>query len=116
MSAFDKAKYLADNRAFTKAKNILKIKFNQIITKCLQTTFVGALSIFENEFGDLWGQGQDKLTPEQKQMRKRWNKVRTAIFDLGNNQISFTNKQLNIFYDKYDQEITKKETQWQREI
>lgn len=108
MDMYNKLKYIAEYKNSEKIKNVIRDKFEQVLIKCLQTTFVGTLSIFEDEFGYLWGQDQETLTKEQKEFKNKWKRVRTKIFDLGNNQINFTKKQLNIFYKKSDNNEGKK--------
>jgi hypothetical protein len=61
----------------------------KIMEKKFQTSFIGSLSQYEQFFGHLWGHRADEstLTPEQLEMRHRWNEVRTNILNNGNNQI-----------------------------
>lgn len=61
----------------------------QILEKKLQTSFIGAISQFENAFGYLWRHREDEqdLSPEEARFRQLWNEVRTTILNNGNNQI-----------------------------
>lgn len=53
----------------------------------IETCAIGSLSDFENTFGFLWRHGEkiDKLTPEEKEMRKRWFDIRDSILDRAEN-------------------------------
>lgn len=64
-------------------------RLKKIAHKKFRTCFISALAEFENTFGlDLWGHNlpQDKITPEQKANRIRWDQVRKNILDKGNAQ------------------------------
>lgn len=65
-----------------------KRKLKNIIEKKFKTTFIGALSCFEEEFDFLWGHGkqEEDLTQEEKSMKDRWERARTKILNNGNNQ------------------------------
>lgn len=64
-----------------------KEMFLKIAEKKFQTTFIGALHEFEQEFGYLWGHGEQQPTVEQQKMRRIWEKVRNNILNKGNTQI-----------------------------
>ena len=57
------------------------------IEKKFKTTMIGSLARFEEEFGFLWGLGNDKRTPEQQEWYEKWQYVRTEILNNGNNQL-----------------------------
>lgn len=64
-------------------------RLKKISCKKFRTCFIFALVEFENTFGfDLWGHNlpEDKITPEQKANRIRWDQVRKNILDKGNTQ------------------------------
>jgi hypothetical protein len=52
------------------------------------TTMIGALSQFEQRFGELWGIDKDyhDLTPEERYWRNLWEEARAEILNNGNNQ------------------------------
>jgi len=90
-----KEEELAALRRTQKAAHLERIakdsqnRFKRIAQTKFRTCFIFALSEFENTFGfDLWGHGlpEDKITPEQKANRIRWDKVRKNILDKGNTQ------------------------------
>jgi len=57
------------------------------IEKKFQTTMIGALARFEDEFGDLWGMDKDRLTPEEEKWEEKWKYVRNEVLNNGNNQL-----------------------------
>lgn len=64
-------------------------RLKAIACKKFRTCFISALAEFENTFGfELWGHNlpEDKITPEQKASRIRWEQVRKNILDKGNAQ------------------------------
>ena len=64
-----------------------KDRLSKIIRRKIETTMIGALSTIEENFGFLWGQGQDEpLTEEQEIMKDLFQNVRSQILDRGNNQ------------------------------
>ena len=58
--------------------NILKKKFD--------TTIIGSLAAFEENFGHIWGHNlpEDELTEDQLMYRDIWEATRTQILDNGN--------------------------------
>lgn len=66
-----------------------KNRLKKISHKKFRTCFISALAEFENTFGfELWGHNlpEDKITPEQKANRIRWDQIRKNILDKGNAQ------------------------------
>ena len=60
------------------------------IEKRLQTTMIGALSKFEDNFGYLWGHDIDdetELTQSQQDFADLWERTRNQILNQGNQQI-----------------------------
>lgn len=62
---------------------------NDIITKRLQTTMIGAIYQFEENFGYLWGLDKDEneLTEQEHRFRLKWEDTRNQILNNGNNQL-----------------------------
>lgn len=60
-----------------------------ILTKRFQTTMIGALFEFEQNFGYLWGQDKDdnSLTEQEERFRLKWENTRNQILNNGNNQL-----------------------------
>lgn len=64
-------------------------RLKRIAHKKFRTCFISALAEFENTFGfELWGHNlpEDKLTPQQKANKIRWEQIRKNILDKGNTQ------------------------------
>jgi hypothetical protein len=60
-----------------------------ILSKRFQTTMIGSLYQFEQEFGYLWGFDKDDedLTESEHRFRLKWEDVRYNILNNGNNQL-----------------------------
>lgn len=70
----------------------------QLIRKRIQTTMIGALARFEENFGQLWGHFKDPsepLTPEEEKFADTWDYTRNQILNQGNSQIRNLSKDLN---------------------
>jgi hypothetical protein len=61
----------------------------QIIKKRIQTTMIGALYEFEENFGYLWGldKEESQLTEKELRFRDQWEDARNNILNKGNNQL-----------------------------
>lgn len=80
----------AENRARNEAKfkELSKKRLLQNVITKMKTVMIGSLARFEQEFGHLWGVGKKgPLTQDEAEMALIWQKVRTEILDLGNNNI-----------------------------
>jgi len=66
-----------------------KERLMNLIQKRFKTTFVGAISAFEEAFGEKWGDRlpESELNDEEYHNRKIWENVRNDIFNKGNNQM-----------------------------
>ncbi len=96
LTEFNKEKFL----------DVSKNQLHNQIKKKLETSFIGALSQVEMNFGDLWGHGlsEDELTSEQLAYRELWDICRSAILDNGNNQVRAIQnelKQYTVRWDRY---------------
>lgn len=60
-----------------------------ILMKRFQTTMIGALYEFEENFGHLWGLDKDEneLTNQELYFREKWDDTRNHILNNGNNQL-----------------------------
>jgi hypothetical protein len=69
-------------------KNNSRKSVIQQLSKRFQTTIIGSLARFEDQFGYLWGLNSDKeLTDRQKEFLDLWEYTRTSILNHGNNQM-----------------------------
>lgn len=83
-----------------------KARLIKILEKKLKTSFIGALSQFEEFFGRaLWGHGKDDedRTQDEKEFYEMWQQCRTNILNNGNNQIR-----------AIENELQQYEVSWQR--
>jgi hypothetical protein len=60
-----------------------------ILSKRFQTTMIGAIYEFEENFGYLWGHQKDNqdLTKQEENFRLKWENTRNQILNNGNNQL-----------------------------
>jgi len=83
-----------------------KNRLRRVMERKLKTSFIGAISKFENVFGRLWGHGKEygQLTDSERRFRALWEQVRTEILNNGNNQIRAVQQELDlytVFFDGY---------------
>lgn len=80
-----------------------KVALGKIIDKKFQTTFIGAISAFEEVFGFMWGHGKNNsdLTDEERMWKDKWDKVRTTILNNGNNQARAVQNELRQYLVKW---------------
>lgn len=66
-----------------------KKRLDQIVSTKIRTSFIGALDVFEQKFGFLWGHGlpEEELTEEQSNFRNVWEQARTEILNRGNTSL-----------------------------
>ena len=98
-----KKKMVEDNKK--KYDEISGDRLSKIVETKLKTSFIGALSCFEEIFGFLWGHEADgELDDEQLLMKELWEQARTAILNNGNNQIRACKNELeqySIHWNRY---------------
>jgi hypothetical protein len=86
-----------------------KDKLAQSIEKKMKTTFIGALSAMEEELGYLWGHNKNgKMTSEEREMKKVWDKIRNKVLNNGNHQYRLIEQELeqySVNWDRYRTEI-----------
>lgn len=76
----------------------------RIIERKLSTSFIGALSKFEQFFGHLWGHGLDEreLTDVQRRWREAWEECRNEVLNNGNNQVRAVRAELAQYTMSWD--------------
>jgi len=89
-----------------KYKEKSKKRLSNIITTKIKTSFIGAISSCEKNFGFLWGHGKDEddLTEQELSMREMWEEIRTDILDNGNTQLRAATNEIenySINWDRY---------------
>lgn len=82
-------------------------RLSDSIDKHFKTTFIGALSAIEMEFGPrLWAPGvpEEELTDDEYRWRKRWAVVRDNILTNGNNERRATQAELREYTVRRDRD------------
>ena len=81
--------------------NIIKKKFN--------TTIIGSLAAFEDQFGELWGHGLElkDLDDEQRYWRDIWMETRAKILDNGNANLRAAESELSQYSISWNRYVTK---------
>ena len=81
--------------------NIIKKKFN--------TTIIGSLAAFEEQFGELWGHGLElrDLDNDQQYWRDIWMETRAKILDNGNANLRAAESELSQYTISWNRYITK---------
>lgn len=80
-------------------------RLKQITSRKFRTCFISALAEFENTFGlDVWGHNlpEDRLTPEQKANKIRWDQVRKNILDKGNAQSRALSMEIDLHHIEFE--------------
>ena len=83
-----------------------KKRLSSIISTKIKTSFIGAISSCEKNFGFLWGHGknEEELTDQELQMKELWEEIRTEILDNGNTQLRAASNEIenySINWDRY---------------
>ncbi len=93
---------MSDYDEFSKKRllNNLEKKFN--------TTIIGSLAVFEEEFGHLWGHGKpySELDDDQKELRKNWKRARVRILDNGGSNLRAAQSELSQYSFKWNRYVT----------
>ncbi|NBQ17042.1 hypothetical protein EBU24_01875 [bacterium] len=103
-----------EDRNRKKYENESKVRLQKIITTKLRTSFIGALSSFEQTFGDLWGYGINEadLTDKQRKWRELWDLCRTNVLNNGNHQIRSCENEIMqyiVYWNRHQNILKKKE-------
>jgi hypothetical protein len=71
-----------------------------VVRKKATTAFIGALSRFEQRFGDLWGHGRpaSQCSPDQLARRPLYDALRQDVLTNGNNQVRAVERE----FEQYD--------------
>ncbi len=98
----------AEVRNAQQYREISSERLQRSLEKKCRTTFIGAISSMEKEFGPLWGHGTPvtELTEEQAFYRERWERLRKEILDKGNAELRAVRNEVA----DYDVEWRKTET------
>ena len=79
------------------------------IKKKFDTTIIGSLAAFEEEFGYLWGHGKhySELTDQESEFRDMWNEVRSKILDNGNFNLRSAQSEISQYTLSWNRYVTK---------
>ncbi len=89
--------------------NFSKKRLHNNIKKKFNTTIIGSLAVFEEEFGWLWGHGLDTkdLIEDQKRFRESWKSARIKILDNGGSNLRAAESELNQYSFTWNRYVTK---------
>lgn len=69
-----------------------------IITNKMRTTNIGDIAAVEKYFGFLWGHREYReLTPEEQDLKEKWEACRKEMLDKGNKQIRNIKEELELY-------------------
>jgi len=92
-----------------KYKDSSKKRLTNIIKKKFNTTIIGSLAAFEDQFGELWGHGLElrDLDDEQRYWRDIWMETRAKILDNGNANLRAAESELSQYSISWNRYVTK---------
>lgn len=100
-------KFNEQRRVYDKegAREALKNKLKQSLKKKMTTILVGCVEAVEKKLGNVWGHGKyrDEKNDDELDFTVEWQRCRDLMFDLGNAQIRYMEKEL----DQYDVDVIK---------
>ncbi len=85
-----------------------KSRLFKITSTKIRTSFIGALSAFEQNFGELWGHRlpDSELTEEQLRWKEIWEMCRTSILNNGNHQIRAVENEMSQYLISWNRHQT----------
>jgi hypothetical protein len=109
---YEEFKYKFDKRrqkSGEQYKDNSKRRLANIIKKKFNTTIIGSLAAFEDQFGELWGHGLDlrDLDSDQRYWRDIWMETRAKILDNGNANLRASESELSQYTISWNRYITK---------
>jgi|TARA_R100000353_G_C6395071_1_gene165935 hypothetical protein len=89
-------------------EEVSKKRLNNNLKKKFDTTTIGSLSAFEENFGFLWGHGKkySELDEEERYWRDIWSKTRTSILDLGNSNLRAAQSEISQYTISWNRYVT----------
>jgi len=92
-----------------KYKDSSKRRLTSIIKKKFNTTIIGSLAAFEDQFGDLWGHGLavDDLDEDQQYWRDIWMETRAKVLDNGNSNLRAAESEISQYTLSWNRYVTK---------
>jgi hypothetical protein len=79
------------------------------IKKKFDTTIIGSLAAFEDEFGYLWAHGKpySELTEVEQEFRDMWNAARAKVLDNGNFNLRSAQSEISQYTISWNRYVTK---------
>jgi len=89
-------------------ENDSKVRLFKITSTKIKTAFIGALSAFEQSFGQIWGHRlhDSELTKEQLMWKEIWENCRTSILNNGNHQIRAVENEMSQYMISWNRHQT----------
>ena len=86
-----------------------KRRLSTIIKKKFNTTIIGSLAAFEDQFGDLWGHGLpiSDLDEDQRYWRDIWMDTRSKVLDNGNSNLRAAESEIAQYTLSWNRYVTK---------
>ncbi len=83
----------------------------KILEKKLNTSFIGAISQFENHFGQLWGHGKEEFECSEEELywRDKWSVCRKSVLNNGNDQLRAVQAEMvlyTIVWNRYQTQLS----------
>ena len=87
-----------------------KKRLTNIVSKKINTSFIGAVAQIEDYFGFLWGIDvpESEKTEEQRKMYEIWQALRSEILTNGNNQLRAAKNEISqykVIWNRYKTEL-----------
>ena len=86
-----------------------KRRLSNIVKKKFNTTIIGSLAAFEDQFGDLWGHGLpvSDLDEDQRYWRDIWMDTRAKVLDNGNSNLRAAESEISQYTLSWNRYVTK---------
>ena len=92
----------------TRYNDSSKQRLTNIIKKKFNTTIIGSLAAFEEQFGDLWGHGLaiNDLDEDQRYWRDIWMDTRAKVLDNGNTNLRASESEISQYTLSWNRYVT----------
>ena len=91
-----------------KYKDNSKRRLLNTVKKKFDTTIIGALAAFEEQFGELWGHGipEENLDEDQIYWKEAWAEARAKILDNGNANLRAAQNEISQYTLSWNRYVT----------
>lgn len=91
-----------------KYKDNSKRRLLNTLKKKFDTTIIGSLAAFEEQFGELWGHGtpEEKLDEDQIYWRDAWMEARAKVLDNGNANLRAAQNEISQYTLSWNRYVT----------